>query len=270
MIKSLLVLFFRKECLLCLSCLLTVGAAPWYPLDPASTLVIDTSRGRIVLEMRPDFAPMAVARIKQLSREHVYDGLLFHRVIDYFVDQTGNPNNHDGGVSSHPNLKPEFIATLTDAQIDAVASRSNDGITGFVGVQPFAAMPVAGHPGTWRAWGIYCAGVAGMGRQAEIGTANSEIFFMRDAARRLDHDYTVWGRVVAGLDVVRAIAVGEPPVHPDRMLSVRVMEDMPPADRPHMAVIDTHSRAFHDGIDALRRSEGADFTPCDVPVATHP
>ena len=270
MIKSLFVLFFRKERLLCLCCCVLVNAAPWFALNPAQTLVIDTSKGRIILEMRPDVAPMAVARIKQLSREHVYDGLLFHRVIDHFVDQTGNPNNHDGGVSAHPDLTPEFFVTLKDAQIDAVASRNSDGITGFVGVQPFGAMPVAGHPGTWRAWGIYCAGVAGMGRQAEIGTANSEIFFMRDAARRLDHDYTVWGRVVSGLDVVRAIAVGEPPAQPDRMMSVRVLEDIPAAERPHLSVIDTQSPDFRESIEAVRRREGADFTLCDVPVVTHP
>ncbi len=270
MIKSFLVLFFKKEQYLLLLCVLCVNAAPWYSLDPARTLVIDTSKGRLVLEMRPDLAPLAVARIKLLAREHVYDGLLFHRVIDHFVDQTGNPNNHDGDVSAHPDLAPEFFAKLTDAQIDAVATRSSDGITGFVGVQPIAAMPVAGHPGTWRAWGIYCAGVAGMGRQAEIGTANSEIFFMRDAARRLDHDYTVWARVVSGLDVVRAVAVGEPPARPDRMVSVRVMGDMQAGERPRLAVIDTRSAAFHDSIDALRRLEGADFTLCDVPVVTRP
>ena len=269
MIKSFLVLFFKKG-LLPLSCLVLAGAAPWYPLNPSRTLVIDTSKGRIVLEMRPDFAPMAVARIETLSREHVYDGLLFHRVIDHFVDQTGNPNNHDGGVSAHPDLKPEFLFTLKESQIDAVATKSTDGMTGFVGVQPFAALPVRGHPGTWRAWGVYCAGVAGMGRQAEIGTANSEIFFMRDAARRLDHDYTVWGRVVSGLDVVRAIAVGEPPSQPDRMMSVRVMQDMPAGDRPHLSVIDTQSAAFHDSIEAVRKREGADFTLCDVPVAVTP
>ncbi len=270
MIKSFLVLFFKKERFFLLSCVVCMNAAPRYSLVPDRTLVIDTSKGRIVLEMRPDLAPLAVARIKLLAREHVYDGLLFHRVIEHFVDQTGNPNNHDGGVSAHPNLPPEFFARLTGSQIDAVASRSSDGITGFVGVQPIAAMPVAGQPGTWRAWGIYCAGVAGMGRQAEIGTANSEIFFMRDAARRLDHDYTVWGRVVAGLDVVRAIAVGEPPPLPDRMVSVRVMADMPASEQPRLAVIDTRSAAFADSIAALRRREGADFSPCDVPVATQP
>jgi peptidylprolyl isomerase len=250
--------------------LAAAAAAPpgWYALDPANTLVVDTSKGRIVIEMRPEFAPLAVARVKQLSREHVYDGLLFHRVIDGFVDQTGNPNNHDGGVSSHPDLPPEFLFKLTDHQIDAVASRATDGITGFVGVQPFAAMPVPGHPGIWRAWGVYCAGVVGMGRQAEIGTANSEIFFMRAPARRLDHDYAVWGRVVAGLDVVRAVAVGVPPAHPDRMVQVRLMADLPAAEQPHMAVVDAAGASFSATIAAARAKAGADFSACDVPVAT--
>src|SRR5258708_5693781 len=62
----------------------------WRPLDPTETLVIDTSKGRIVVEMAPTFAPLAVARVKQLARDGVYDGLLFHRVIEGFVDQTGN------------------------------------------------------------------------------------------------------------------------------------------------------------------------------------
>ena len=249
--------------------LAAAAAAPpgWFALDPANTLVVDTSKGRIVIEMRPEFAPLAVARVKQLSREHVYDGLLFHRVIDGFVDQTGNPNNHDGGVSSHPDLPPEFLFTLTDKQIDAVASRASDGITGFVGVQPFAAVPSRSHPGEWRAWGVYCAGVVGMGRQAEIGTANSEIFFMRAPARRLDHDYAVWGRVVVGLDVVRAVAVGEPPAHPDRMARVQVMADMPDAERPRILVVDAAGASFRAAIDTARAKASADFSVCDVPVS---
>jgi len=139
-------------------CWAALGAAPspWWPLDPQNTLVVETTKGRIVIEMRPDFAPQSVARVKSLSREGVYDGLLFHRVIDHFVDQTGNPNNHDGGVSNHPNLPPEFFTMLAPKQIDAIATHGIDGITGFVGPTPFAA----GAPqpdGKYRAWGIYCA-----------------------------------------------------------------------------------------------------------------
>jgi peptidylprolyl isomerase len=247
-----------------------IGAAapsPWWPLDAENTLVVDTTKGRIVVEMRPDFAPQAVARVKLLSREGVYDGLLFHRVIDGFVDQTGNPNNHDGGVSSHPDLPPEFTFTLEPRQIDAMATQASDGISGFVGPNPFAAQKAA-RPGAWRAWGVYCDGVAGMGRQADPGTTNSEIFFMRAPARRLDHDYAVWGRVVQGLDVVRAINVGEPPAHPDSMVRVRVMADLPVGDRPKIEVIDTSSAEFHAEIAALRRDRGADFSLCDVPIAT--
>jgi len=84
------------------------AAGDWRPLADDRLLVIDTSRGRMVILLQPEFAPRAVERILRLSRESVYDGLLFHRVIPGFVVQTGNPNNRDGGVSSLPDLDPEF------------------------------------------------------------------------------------------------------------------------------------------------------------------
>ncbi|WP_374575224.1 peptidylprolyl isomerase [Phenylobacterium sp.] len=248
---------------------LAMGAAPadWRPLDPQNTLVIDTSKGRIVVEMRPDLAPLAVARIKLLAREGVYDGLLFHRVIDGFVDQTGNPNNKDGGTSSHPDLPPEFTARLKPADI-AVVRRATDEAAGFIGATPVAAEAEAvakrREDGTFRAWGAYCPGVAGMGRQADEASANSEIFFMRDAARRLDRDYTVWGTAVAGLDVIRAINVGEPPADPDRMIRVRVAGDLPPADQPKIEVMDTAGPAFARLVAKARAEHGADFSVCDV------
>ena len=240
-------------------------AADWRPLDPENTLIVDTSKGRIVVEMRPDFAPLAVARVKLLAREHVYDGLLFHRVIDHFVDQTGNPNNRDGGVSAHPDLAPEFTFRL-DPGAQPVMRAAGDATDSFVGASPFEgeALSARRADGTIRAWGAYCPGVAGMGRQADPGSANSEIFFIRDAARRLDRDYTVWGKVVLGLDVVRAIAVGEPPAQPDRMLKVQVMADMPPADRPRLEVMDPRSPALKLIVDRARTARGADFSICDV------
>jgi len=242
-------------------------AADWRPFDPENTLIVDTSKGRIVVEMRPDFAPFAVARVKLLAREHVYDGLLFHRVIDHFVDQTGNPNNHDGGVSSHPDLVPEFTFRL-DPVAQPVVRAASDATDGFVGASPFEgeALSARRADGTVRAWGAYCPGVAGMGRQAAPGSANSEIFFMRDAARRLDRDYTVWGKVVLGLDVVRAVVVGEPPSRPDRMLKVQVMADMPLADRPKLEVMDARSPALKMIVDRARAAKGADFSICDVEI----
>lgn len=247
---------------------LAVAASEWRPLDPDNTLLIDSSKGRIVVEMRPDLAPLAVERIKLLARERTYDGLQFHRVIDGFVAQTGNPNNRDGGVSRHPDLPPEFTFRLPK---DAVTYRTaSDGIEGFVGNTPFQAVSDAEAKRTpdqpRRAWGAYCPGVVGMGRQAAETTANSEIFFMRAAARRLDRDYTVWGRVVVGMDVVQAIAVGEPPANPDRMLTVRVASDLPASERPNVMALDVRSLGFKRLAEATRQEKGADFTICDVEI----
>ena len=191
-----------------------------------------------------------------------------------FVDQTGNPNNKDGGVSRHPDLAPEFTFRMKQPQSAAVVSRSSDAISGFVGATPFAAasdIELQRNPQAGRlAWGAYCPGVAGMGRQAAETTANSEIFFMREASRRLDRDYTVWGTVVQGLDVVRAMTVGEPPANPDKMIKVRLAADLPPAERPRIEVLDEHSAAFTTLVEQVRAAKGADFTVCDIQVPTRP
>jgi len=253
----------------------TAAAAPqpdWRPLDPQNTLVIDTSKGRIVVEMAPAFAPLAVERVKQLAREGVYDGLLFHRVIEGFVDQTGNPNNKDGGTSKYPDLPAEFSFRLPADGPQVVVVARSDAVEGLVGSTPFVGVSAAeqrlAKDGKLRAWGAYCPGVVGMGRQADPGTANSEIFFMRDAARRLDHEYAVWGRVVQGLDVVRAVKVGEPPADPDRMARVRVAADMPVAEQPRLEVLNERGPAFGRAVAALQRKSGAAFTVCDVAIPT--
>lgn len=247
--------------------------SPWRPLDPENLLVVDTTQGRVVVEMRPDLAPQAVARVKLLAREGVYDGLLFHRVIDHFVDQTGNPNNRDGGVSNHPDLPPEFVFKLPRGALAPVRTTS-DAQEGFVGATPVAAVSpmeaTRAKDGTLRAWGAYCPGVAGMGRQADPNTSNAEIFFMRDASRRLDRDYTVWGRVVVGLPAIRAMAVGEPPAHPDRMLKVRVAADIAPADRPKLEILDPKSADFARLVARARAAKAADFSVCDLEVPVRP
>lgn len=253
---------------------LPAQAADWRRPDLQNLLVIDTTKGRIVVEMRPEFAPKAVERIKLLAREGVYDGLQFHRVIEDFVDQTGNPNNQDGGVSRHPDLPPEFTFRLKPTDPAKVAVRASDRLEGFVGATPFAAVSDTeakrDPTGVRRAWGAYCPGVAGMGRQAAENTANSEIFFMRAASRRLDRDYTVWGRAIVGMDVVLAIKVGEPPADPDRMLKVRVAADLPEAERPKIEVLDENGAAFAALVDRVRTEKGADFSVCDVDVPVRP
>lgn len=179
------------------------AADSWRLLDPENVLLIETAKGRIVLEMRPDMAPLSVARVKLLSREKLYDGLQFHRVIPGFVAQTGNPDNRDGGASTHPDLALESVFSLTPGHGEQFVLMASDASAGLLGSVPFQGAPmssVAKSGKTLRAWGAYCAGVAGMGRQESRDSANSEIFFMLDAARRLDRDYTVWvsGGIGAG------------------------------------------------------------------------
>ena len=259
-----------------LAVLVCVGAAKpepdWRSLDPQNTLVVDTSKGRIVVEMAPAFAPLAVERVKRLAREGVYDGLLFHRVIEGFVDQTGNPNNKDGGTSKYPDLPAEFTFRLPPGGDQAVVVKRGDAVEGFVGATPFVGVSVAeqalAKDGKLRAWGAYCSGVVGMGRQADPGTANSEIFFMRAPARRLDHEYAVWGRVVQGLEVVRAVKVGEPPADPDRMVRVRIADDLPAAERPRLEVQNERGPAFARSVANLRQKRGPAFTVCDVTIPT--
>lgn len=238
-------------------CLATTGARAdgWIDLDPANLLHIETSRGAIVVELRPDLAPNAVERIKMLARDRIYDGLQFHRVIDGFVAQTGNPNNRDGGGTEHPDLVPEFTFAAPPGM--TTATRSSDGSTGFVGTLP---VQTSGR----RAWAAHCDGVVGMGRQEAPGSANSELYFMRGAARRLDHDYTIVGRVVAGLDVVHALPAGEPPAAPAIMRSARIVADLPPAERPKLQRTD--EAGLRARIEQVRTQKGADFSICDVEV----
>ncbi|MGZ3283345.1 MAG: peptidylprolyl isomerase [Xanthobacteraceae bacterium] len=78
-------------------------------LDKQNAIVIDTTKGRIVINLRPDLAPQHAERIKQLARDGYYNNVPFHRVIDGFMAQTGDGKNFDGtGGSKYPNLKAEF------------------------------------------------------------------------------------------------------------------------------------------------------------------
>jgi peptidylprolyl isomerase len=241
--------------------------ADWRPLDAENTLIIDTDQGRIVIELRPEFAPMAVARVKRMARTGVYDGLKFHRVVDGFMAQTGNPNNMDGGKSLEPDLPPEFTFRLSAEVPRAQLARPVGESEGFIGAQPYVAVDeirMAASPDRRvSAWGAFCPGVVAMGHGAD-DAGNSEFFIMRSATRSLDRGYSVVGRVILGLDVVRALAAGDPPLQPSRMLRARIMADVPESQRPQVAVLNTLSPEFRAVADRVRAARGADFSICDV------
>ena len=236
----------------------------WRALDPENTLVIDTSKGRLIIEMRPDMAPKSVERVKMLAREKIYNGLQFHRVIENFVAQTGNPNNMDNGKTAYPNLAPEMKFEHQRKSVEVWASNASDAGSGFLGSVPFQSIPISANQQDWLGWGVHCAGVMGMGRDKPLDSANSEFYFMLGTSRDMDHDYTVVGRVVVGMDVLRALKRGEPPASPDVMQSVRLLADLPGGERPKISILT--GTALYAYISKVRHKKAADFSVCDVVV----
>lgn len=221
----------------------------WRTPDPDNLLVIDTNRGRIIVELAPAVAPLAVERLKTLARQHFYDGLSFFRVIDDFMDQTGDPKNNGQGGSSLPNLKGEFTFRRGPTPRFVPVGGPSAAPQGFIGSMPIQTQPDAlmalTADGKVNAMGLFCAGVLGMARSGEPDSANSQFFLMRQAHPDLNGQYTPAGRVIADEDVVRAIKTGEPvPPPQDVMTRVRLASDLAPGERPDIKVLDTASPAF--------------------------
>jgi peptidylprolyl isomerase len=246
------------------------GPGDWVQLDPETVLLIDTSKGRIYVELAPELAPESVARIKQLTREHFYDGLKFHRVIDTFMAQTGDPQGTGLGGSKYPDLKGEFLVRRDQSMPVVDPIEAGGAEDGFIGVMPVESQPddlmdmTVDHKVT--TWSKFCPGVAGMARSDNPDSANSQFFLMRQTNPGLDKTYTPFGRVVAGLSVVRTLKVGEPVVDPDVMTKVQILADMPEAQRPKVIVLDPHSKAFASLIAKARQDKGSDYSICDVEI----
>ncbi|MGB3273300.1 MAG: peptidylprolyl isomerase [Xanthobacteraceae bacterium] len=161
-------------------------------LDKANAIVIDTTKGRIVVKLRTDLAPQHAARLKQLAREGFYNNVPFHRVIGGFMAQTGDGQNFNGtGGSKYPNLKAEFSAVPFKRGIVGMARRGDS-----------------------------------------VDSANSQFFIMFGDAPSLNGQYTVIGEVAAGMDVVDSLkkapsgSQSGTVTDPDKMLKVQVASDI--------------------------------------------
>ena len=152
--------------------------------DKENTLILTLDTGAVTIQLLPDKAPGHVAHIKELVREGFYDGVVFHRVIDGFMAQGGDPTGTGMGGSKKPNLRAEF----------------ND----------------VGHQ----------RGVCSMARSNDPNSANSQFFICLDDASFLDRKYTVWGKVISGMDAVDALPKGEPPKKPGKIVSAKVAADV--------------------------------------------
>ena len=144
--------------------------------EAGNTLTLETTQGPVVIEMNPALAPGHVDHIKRLVSEGFYDGIVFHRVIDGFMAQTGCPNGTGAGGSKYPDIKAEFSA------------------------EP------------------HTRGTVSMARATDPNSANSQFFICFDDARFLDRKYTVWGKVVSGMENVDKIKRGEPVKNPDKII----------------------------------------------------
>lgn len=252
-------------------------AADWRTPDPQNVLVVDTNKGRIIVELEPRVAPRHVERYRDLARQGFYNGLSFFRVIDGFMNQTGDPKNDGTGGSSLPNLQIEIpYRRGADAPVVVVGKLAPDSevpaVTevGFVGVMPVRGAPsmqmMMNADGKAPVWGLFCAGVLGAARSGDPDSANSQFYFMRDTYPSLNANYTAFGRVIAGQDVVRAIKVGEPVAAPqDTMTKVQVLADMPEAQRPKIQVMDTAGPAFRAMVDKLAAG-GRAVDPCALEI----
>lgn len=247
------------------------GPADWRTPDPENVLVIDTNKGRIIVEITPQTAPAHAPRIRDLTRAGIYDGRKFFRVIDGFMAQTGDPLDNGTGDTDRPNLPAEFTFRRgADTPMVVVDDQSVAEI-GFIGPVPVTSqssmLMAMTADGKVAASGFFCPGVAGMARGGEPDSANSQFFLMRENYPKLERRYTVWGRVISGLDVVRALKTGEPVDPPqDYMEKVRLLADMPANDRPQIKVIDPNSAWFKAEVARNKAEHGGRVAPCEVNI----
>ena len=250
----------------------------WRTVDPENLMVIETTQGTIGVELYPEIAPLHVAQMKTLVRDGFYDDVPFHRVIDGFMNQTGDGANGNGtGDSTLPDIPAEFTFRRgEDMNVTLISARGNEQnaiATGFYKALPVASQPISQAiltaDGKVTAMGLHCPGVTSAARTSDPNSANSQFFLMRGKAEHLDAQYSIWGNTVLGREHLESFNIGtvgqDPVFEPDRMTRVRIAADMPGAIRPDVQVLDTDSEAFTNWIATQTYSDICDV---DIPTRT--
>ncbi|KAF0677433.1 peptidylprolyl isomerase [Profundibacterium mesophilum] len=162
--------------------------------DPENTILLELKDGQVVIELLPDVAPQHVARMKELARSGAYDNVVFHRVIDGFMAQTGDVANGNAEKDFNIRLAGTGGSDMPDLPAE------------------FSKLP-------------HERGTIGAARSANPNSANSQFFINFSDNSFLNGQYTVYGRVISGMEHVDAITRGEPPANPDRIVSMKVAAD---------------------------------------------
>lgn len=253
----------------------------WRTIDPENLLIIDTKYGDIGVELYPEVAPKHVEQVKALVRSDFYNNVPFHRVIDGFMNQTGDGSNGDGtGDSELPNLEAEFTFRRGADMPFTMVTAQKVG-QGEIGVGFYKALPIASQPTAQAiftkdnkvdAFGLHCKGVTSMARTSDPNSANSQFFLMRGKATHLDTQYSIWGTTVMGYDLLEKPLVGTigdiPGWQPDRMNEVDVAADIPEGERPTVQVLKTDSPAFSNWIKTQKNADGTYPDICELSIPT--
>ncbi|WP_372574602.1 peptidylprolyl isomerase [Ruegeria jejuensis] len=162
--------------------------------DPENTIIIELKDGNVIIELLPDVAPQHSARMKELARGGEYDNVAFHRVIDGFMAQTGDVE--------HGDMEDGFNVGRAGTGGSSLPNLPAE----------FSKLP-------------HDRGTLGAARSQNPDSANSQFFINFSDNHFLNGQYTVYGRVIDGMEHVDAIVRGEPPASPDRMISVKVAAD---------------------------------------------
>ena len=162
--------------------------------DPENTILMELKDGTVTIELLPDVAPQHAERMKELARSGAYDNVVFHRVIDGFMAQSGDVEH--GNFEKGFNLRRAGTGGSDLPDLPA----------------EFSKLP-------------HDRGTLGAARSANPNSANSQFFINFKDNHFLNGQYTVYGRVISGMEHVDRIVRGEPPMNPDRMLSVKVAAD---------------------------------------------
>jgi peptidylprolyl isomerase len=242
-----------------LACLALILATPaladdFRPVDPENLLVLDTSQGRVLVELRPDIAPLTVAHIKTLVRKGWYDGDQFYRVYLASFAQTGAKKYggpYDSGLGT---VKGEF-SFQPASPVKPVAGGA--GFSGSMAVVPDAS---------GRAWPKFCRGVTALAHYADPDSGDAQVFFIVSQMHALDRTFAAWGRVLAGQSAINLMHAGEPPPAPDTLAKAQIAADMPEAARPKVFAAAPGTPAFDAAIAKAKADKGAAFDACDVEV----
>ncbi|MCL4676190.1 MAG: peptidylprolyl isomerase [Pararhodobacter sp.] len=162
--------------------------------DPENTILMQLKGGTVIIELLPDIAPKHAERMKTLARAGAYDNVVFHRVIDGFMAQTGDVANGN---------------TTKNFNMGRAGTGGSD--------MPDLPAEFSGIP--------HDRGTLGAARSQSPNSANSQFFINFSDNHFLNRQYTVYGRVISGMEHVDAIVRGEPPREPDTMISVKVAAD---------------------------------------------